>query len=294
MGFFIFKLYNDTLVSNNLIADLNNKMNNLENIVAQTNSSSNIQSQSQNQSQIEKLEITDALVKKLHGYILKSDDFDSSFAWSNSLEPASFYKNTKTTYSSLSNMEKMLIILKNYDASEIKKVNKSQLKNIINTAGIHDTVNVYENINKKTLEIFNQTNSNWENYTGCSAYLNYNNDCYYLSVFEGGGKGTSEYGYAEIQKAEKGQEYLCIYDKYIYVDFINVDLNEGDSKIHIYTSANKTNDIGTETEIGNYGERTITVSNLYKKYENQLKTYKHTFKKADSGSYYWLSSEIYE
>ncbi len=182
-------------------------------------------------------------------------------------------------------MEKVLTVLKNYNESEIKKVNKTQLKTIIDTTYIHDTVKVYENINKKAMEIFKQNNTNWNNYDGCASKLEYANDCYYLSEIEGGGKGTSIKTYSEIQKVEKDQESIYIYDKFIYVDYTNFDTTSGDSKIHIYTSADKTEELGTETSL-------TTTKELFEKYENKLKTYKHTFKKAENGSYYWLSSEI--
>ena len=88
-----------------------------------------------------------------------------------------------------------------------------------------------------------------------------------------------------IEKVEKDQESIYIYDKFIYVDYTNFDTTSGDSKIHIYTSADKTEELGTETSL-------TTTKELFEKYENKLKTYKHTFKKAENGSYYWLSSEI--
>ena len=61
-------------------------------------------------------------------------------------------------------------------------------------------------------------------------------------------------------------------------------ISEGDNKTHIYTSSNKTEDIGSE-------KTDEKVSQLYKKYESKLKTYKHTFKQREDGSYYWVSSE---
>ena len=279
MGYAIFKLYNEKKIANNSIQELKSKTNNLEEILAEEKSSNNIQNQ------IETLDTNNDIVKQLYGYILKSDDLGYSFAWQNGFEPASFYRNTKTTYSSLSDMEKMLTVLKNYKESEIKKVNKTQLKTIIDTTYIHDTVKVYENINKKAMEIFKQNNTNWNNYDGCASKLEYANDCYYLSEIEGGGKGTSIKTYSEIQKVEKDQESIYIYDKFIYVDYTNFDTTSGDSKIHIYTSADKTEELGTETSL-------TTTKELFEKYENKLKTYKHTFKKAENGSYYWLSSEI--
>lgn len=294
MAFFIYKLYSDKKISEKSIDELNNKISNLENtaqqnIIPQNTLPSNATTEKKDE--LVTLSIDSDTVQKLYEYILKSDDFDYSFAWSNSMEPTSFYKKNKVTYSSLSDMEKTLTVLKNYNNSEVKSVNKSSLKNVIDTTDIHDTVKVYENINTKASKIFNQSNSNWNNYTGCAGALEYKNNNYYLTEFYGGGKGTSEVGYSKIQKAEKDENYLYIYDKYIYIDSNNMDIGEGDSKVHIYTTADKMNDIGTETEeIWNSSSAT---ERLYQKYENQLKTFKHTFEQTDDGNYYWLSSEIY-
>ena len=285
MAFFIYQLYNDKQTTTTTISELNDKINNLEkNQDDKTDKSNN---QSLETDKIEQLDINDDLVKQLHGYILKSDDFgnggdSSSFAPVG--EHVSFYKDSKVTYSSLSDAEKTLVVLKNYSQNEVKQVNKSQLKNIIKIDGIHDIVNVYDNLSSKAMKIFNQTNINWKDYDGLAATLNYNNDCYYLVEYDGGGLGTCEYGYSEIQSAEKDQENLYIYDKFIYIDTTNELISEGDNKTHIYTSSNKTEDIGSE-------KTDEKVSQLYKKYESKLKTYKHTFKQREDGSYYWVSSE---
>ena len=289
MGFFIYKMYNDNQTSQKHINELNSKINNLERSTTENNQSNNTIMEKKDE--LVSLSVNNDLIQKLYEYILKSDDFDYSFAWQNEMEPASFYKKSKVTYSSLSDIEKTLIVLKNYNNSEIKNVNKSSLKNIIDTTYIHDTVKVYENINDKASTIFNQSDSNWNNYEGCSGILEYENNNYYLSEFEGGGKGTSEVGYAKIQKAEKDENYIYIYDKYIYIDSTNMDVGENDKKVHIYTTSDKMNDLGAETE--GIWNSDFVIEQLYQKYENQLKTFKHTFKKVEDGSYYWLSSEIY-
>lgn len=232
------------------------------------------------------------LVKKLYNIILKSDNSNNSFAWQSGFEPASCYRDIKTTFNTLTDMEKTLIILQNYNEDEINNLTKTEFQKIsketIEMEFIHDTVKEYKNLNEKALEIFNQENNKWDNYGGLASELQYIDNSYYLVGFDGGGKGTSEYGYAEIQKVEKDAENIYIYDKFIYVDSTNYDLAEGDSKIHIYTSADKSKDIGTESDI------MLSVKDLYKKYENQLETYVHTFKQKKDGTYYWVSSEIYK
>ena len=70
-----------------------------------------------------------------------------------------------------------------------------------------------------------------------------------------------------------------------------MDIDENDKKIHIYTTSDEINDLSTEAE-GIWSSDSV-IEQLYQEYENQLNTFKHTFKKVKDGSYYWLSSEIY-
>lgn len=290
MGIIIFYLYNTNQKLSTKTEETNSTMSSFENSVESTNNISNTPDTNSTiiQNQVEELDINDATVKKLYNYVLKCDDFDGCFADSNNSEPASFYKSSKTTYSSLSDIEKVLTTLKNYSDAEIKSTNKSQVKNIIDVTHAHDSIKIYENFNAKVKEIFNQSDIKGESYTGLAEQLEYKNGCYYLLGFDGGGLGTTRTAYSKIQKAEKNQEFLYIYDKYIYIDSWNYYVNEGDQKVHVYTESDEKNDIGTEKEDPD------KIENLYNKYENKLKTYKHTFKQNEDGSYYWVSSEIYQ
>lgn len=286
MIFFIYILYGNNQTLNNSITELNDKISALENDKTESNSSTD----TVEEVNLETLDTNNILVKTLYKYVLQSDNFDYSFAWSQSVEPASFYKKDKVTYSNLSDIEKTLVVLKNYPHDEIKTAFKSDLKNIINISDIADNVKVYKNISQKANDIFNSNDTNWKDYVGCSGRLTFKDDTYYLSEFEGGGKGTSEFGYAKIQKAEKDENCIYIYDKFIYIDSINYDLSQNDSKIHIYTTSDKLDDIGTESEsISNSDD---VLENYYNTYESKLKTFKHTFKQTGTGNYYWLSSEI--
>ena len=316
MAYFIYKLYDSKKESEKSIDDLKSKISNLESSQKLNNSNTqtsilNQDTEAQNsltastqdnteektftasiQNNTEEKNSTlsnnDDLVQKLYKYILKSDDFNYSFAAQNEVEPVSFYKKDKVTYSSLSDMEKTLIVLKNYNDNEVKSVDKSSLKDIIDTSDINDTVKVYENVNDKLFEIFNQNNSQWNNYVGCSGNLEYKNNNYYLSEFEGGGAGTGTFSYSQIQKAEKSGNYIYIYDKFIYLDAYAPGVSESEAKI--YTTADEIDCIGTESNIWALD---FKIENTYKKYENQLKTFKHTFQKTENGNYYWVSSEIY-
>ena len=62
----------------------------------------------------------------------------------------------------------------------------------------------------------------------------------------------------------------------------------------VYKGDNKISDGGKY--FGGYNEKTHKYSYnfdlIYKDFDSELNTYKHTFKKADNGNYYWYSSEI--
>lgn len=112
-------------------------------------------------------------------------------------------------------MEKTLVVLKNYSSDEIKSVNKSMLTNIIDTTHIHDNIRVYKNINEKSAEIFNQSNAKWNNYTGCAGAIEYQNDNYYLSEFDGEEKEQAKLAILKCKKQKK-KKNISIYMISIY------------------------------------------------------------------------------
>ena len=239
---------------------------------------------------VEILSTSNEIVSKLYDYVLKSDDSDESYAWESNAEPASFYRSNKVTYSSLTDMEKTLVVIKNYSGNELKTVKTSTLSGIVDTTDkLEDTI-VYENINTKANQIFNQTETTWKNYEGLGTKLEYKNGNYYKLSIYGGGKGTSEHGYSELVKAEKSGDEIYIYDKFIYVDYTSIDIGETNPKIHIYTTADKGDDISTETAT-EFSDN-VKPAKLFTKYESKLNTFKHTFKQAQDGTYYWVSTEI--
>ena len=259
------------------------------------------------ESKIEELDKDSELVKELYNIVLKYDDSFGSYAWQNG-DTASFYKDKKITLSSLSNIERMLVIRKNNEnMSEISNENDKNkiLKDVnfetdLNTGNIY----VYPNINKITNKIFNKDveELNLIKCRGCALDIIYKDDFIYDIEFEGGGMGNAEYAYSEIQKVEQNKEQIYIYDKYIYLDFLKAWLPEDDELVHIYTSADKTKEIGKEEDKfvfwddvnkKEYSDKEIFGS-VYQKYKDKLNTYKHTFQKSENGTYYWVSSEIYE
>ncbi len=92
--------------------------------------------------------------------------------------------------------------------------------------------------------------------------------CYYFSAFDGGGDSPNYNYIYYIRHENKGDEFV-IYDKYVYMT--------DDNGVYKYYRATEAQDFITQTN-ANTPEQYATV-------------YKHTFKKAADGSYYWYSTE---
>ena len=232
------------------------------------------------------LDINSNFVQGLYGKVLQYDNSGPCYAWQESVSGVSFYKDNKTTYSSLNNMTKVVDVLKN--AGVPKAITDENEKNsIINNSSMSNSgayvsdVEVYENVQSVANSLFENPNDiKWETYIGLATQLEYINGNYYAFHGQGGGRGTVEYGYSVMTKAEQAGDYVYIYDKFVWV-------NETDeNNIKVYTTSDETNQIGTESshsDSGNY---------LLNKYDSSLNTFKHTFKKASDGTYKWISTEI--
>lgn len=120
------------------------------------------------------------------------------------------------------------------------------------------------------------------NMSHCYEFYNGN---YYSYDFAGGGEMVTPHGYSQIQTAEQNGDYIYIYDKFIYgrLDVVTAEF---------YTDSTMKNLIDTsDLDWADMSEKEIA-SDLISKYESQLNTYKHTFKKGENGNYYWVSTEI--
>ena len=232
------------------------------------------------------LDLTSNFVQGLYNKVVHSDSSEPCYAWQEGISGASFYKDSKTTYSSLNNMIKVLDVLQNAGVPR-KITDENEKNNIINNssmknAGVYITdIEVYENVQDIANTIFENPNDiKWETYTGLSTQLEYINGNYYAIHGQGGGRGTVEFGYSTMTKAEQDGDYIYIYDKFVWVD------ETDENNIKVYITSDETNQIGTESihsEAGNY---------LLNKYYDSLETYKHTFKKSSDGTYKWISTEI--
>ena len=293
MGYYIYKLQTGKHYCDNCLEELQSSVSKIENVESKIKVISDTITEVTPEEDLDNVEIetlnnNDKLVKSLYKYVLKWDDCFSYF------DSASFYKDKKVTYSSLSDDLKTLVVIKNYNKKDIEEVDKSTLKGVIDTKEWNDgkIVEVYSNIGEKSKEIFNETSDKWPDIDMLGSELKYKDDTYYRGKYYGGGLGNCESAYSEIQKVEKSGDKIYIYDKYIFFDETQLIVadKEKDQVVHIYKSSDKK----SKNELGTF-KNNITDKNtkqLYKKYKSKLHTYKHTFKKDEDGNYYWVSTEI--
>ena len=248
----------------------------------------------------EELSITDDVVEKVYNYVLKSDDTRGSYAWQNG-EIASFYRDEKVDFSSLSNIDILLTLINNTKEKQIydnsKKIEMTKL--VFESADVDNTyisdfdLFEYANISDSIKKIFNKSVDELDlsKCIGCSWGLVYEDDSLYEIEFLGGGLGETKQGYGEVQKAEKEGNKLYIYDKYMYVDFTNSAIPIDDELIHIYTSSDETTEVASMESSPSVE---FDYEGTFEEYKDELDTYLHTFEKNENGNYYWVSSEKVE
>ncbi len=249
----------------------------------------------------EELSITDDVVEKVYNYVLKSDDTRGSYAWQNE-ETASFYRDEKVDFSSLSNIEKLITLIKNIKEKQIyDNSKKSEMTKLVFESADVNNINIsdfdlfeYAKISDSIKKIFNKSVDELDlsKCIGCSWGLVYEDDSLYEIEFSGGGLGETKQGYGEVQKAEKEGNKLYIYDKYMYVDFTNSAIPIDDELIHIYTSSDETTEVASMESSNSPVE--FDYEGTFEEYKDELDTYLHTFEKNENGDYYWVSSEKVE
>lgn len=231
----------------------------------------------------------------------------------------SYHMDEKVEYKDLSNIRKLLSIMNcsekrafkfpedKYLIEELQKVDFNVLDysdDNMQSAMIGDFGNsvIYSKIKETAQKVFEETSDiSYDNIdNGFGGDFTFYENKYYYHGYQGGGMGVVDFGYSEIQKVEKDDDNIYIYDKCIYIDYAPLmgASSKDDGLIHFYSSLNYTNELGTAKELSDIGENLeridemATFKAIYNKYEKELTTYKHTFKKNESGdNYYWISSE---
>lgn len=176
-------------------SDENFAMANKQNVIGQEreNAISDKEQEQSNHSdeKLVTLDIHNELVQKLYQSILKSDE--STYTIGNK---ASFYKDTKTTYDTLNNAEKVMAVYQNLKQTNAKKITIAEAKTILKDSEkfnelyeiINEGITVYPNVQKIANQIFGTSdNIDWESYEGQGIALEYANDNYYEIGYQGGG-----------------------------------------------------------------------------------------------------------
>ncbi len=100
------------------------------------------------------------------------------------------------------------------------------------------------------------------------------------------GNGILSYNYREFVSYEVIEDTLYITDKYLYLYGVLDDRGEH-YEIGIYGDSSKHQKFGS----GKYLEADNLVEFIVPNYDRKKVTYKHAFKQADDGHWYWISSE---
>lgn len=122
---------------------------------------------------------------------------------------------------------------------------------------------------------------------------NFENGRYDCFSYQGGGGSPWENSASKLVSAEQLGNEIYIYDNYAHIYS-----NESSSGYDIYNSSDKSlkiaSNISFEQIFNGRKYPDVDFGNLQSLTGNKIKTYKHTFKKASDGSYYWFSTEPVE
>lgn len=255
------------------------------------------------------LDINSELVQNLYSKILKCNKTAIDYE-------GSFYKDEKTTINNLNNKEKNITIIQNLTEKaniNFKDLNKEIQEKIIERLEKHyrrdinltegseyvRNLKIYseEELKEKTTEIFgNNTKINFENLnSGMDSYWEYIDGNYYsFSGYGGGGYGAPNDAFGKIQYAIEEKEYIYIYDKFIYLrDYPSEDIYSNGYKNSVKSDQNNIGIISKFLNHNSYEEYQNSLNKLINILYDKLYMYKHTFKKAENGEYYWISTEKY-
>lgn len=159
--------------------------------------------------------------------------------------------------------------------SEIPKAQKSEIDSLIKN--IFNTTKTYT-VEEKEPKFLGKN---------ATSYV-YMNNMYYFGYVPS--SGFNRQIYSKFVKSEQDENNVYIYDKAFIHDF------DGSNGNAVYLSIGGTCIIdGAASGISNYyrnGE--LDSEKVYNDFDSKLNTFKHTFKKAEDGKYYWYSSEIVE
>ena len=236
----------------------------------------------------ETLDVNNELVKKLYKYIIVDNDNSGKL----------LYKSQKITNKTIDEDVKYLTVFENLDTGLATKNQVSEIE--------WNYTYTKETFEKKAKEIFGNDvelpNNNFS-YELLGRIVSCENGVYKDSRMQGGGD-VPWAGIHKIISAEKNNDEITIIDRFAYIYRTYNNLNSPENGI--YSSSDRKEQIlkgiydekiyiGLES-IDSIEERNnIIFKNLEKVISaDNLKKYKHTFKKNSDGSYYWYSTEPIE
>lgn len=226
----------------------------------------------QSEVKTEKLDIDSKLVKELHSYVPKKYGCRV-------VENA--YQDRKVTLKDLSND---LILLNAFMVMGIDVEDRIILPDF---EDVYDWFGFKpESLQKNVKEMYGQTvkdESFGDSQGGCNLVDGQYNFGYGGSC----GCGVDVENTVVLEAYKKGDE-IYIEDKYILIDKEQLDPEDDceDQNVNVYTSSNKTNNIGSirNKELDN-------VEDVFKTYESKAQKYRHIYKLGENQKYYWYSSE---
>ena len=110
-------------------------------------------------------------------------------------------------------------------------------------------------------------------------------DGQYEYICQGGSDHLSHH-YREYVSFQLGEDTLYVYDKYLYI-YGELDSRHEHYNVEVYADSAKKKLLGKAT----YLEADNLVDFIVPTYERKKANYRHEFKKAEDGHWYWISSE---
>lgn len=253
-----------------LVISLNKKENNVENtdteVIEQID-------ETEKEDPIIELSVEDEIVKTLYDYIPQ---------YSVNLIIKNAYQSKKTTIDDIDNEVLLSFIFRRVENTISEDEVEIVEGNTFKGSWYKFSSSIIQN---EAIKVFGKELPNQTFKIGAGSGCQYEDDGRYYYTY-GGGSGQGSSNYRKIEKAYKQGNYIYIEDRYLYYVGIGNDIPEAGS--YLYDTSDQANLIIKVDTIDGLG------NNIIEKYYDQMKTYKHTFAKAEDGSYYWVSTEPIE
>lgn len=248
--------------------------------------SNNKNSQIQNLGESKEVSLEDDRVLELINYI----------APINTSSEVIFYQSKKVDLGNLDNKLKLYTIFHNLE--EENADSKETLKDE-NGNKVEHYYYKKDTVDKMAKKIFGPDVK--INHESCEMYfgeaIDYKDGVYDRHEYEGGGATAYETSFSVLLKAEENDEYMYLYEKYVHLVEVTEDKDGETDTIgyDIYDSSDKSNKVAEKVDFEKenlYAEDDEEeLKNIEKYLGKELVSYRHTFKKAEDGSYYWVSTE---